>query len=124
MEIDLTHEEKKELRTMYAWYKSLTSKDKEEKNDVKQEYEEKFPHLKEKGISISDLDKLIFSQNQLNFIEDAQDTEFEIDYSYSGRGMFGDVCPAIRCDSHNDITTKAKTKIDSMGLGIVIYAEY
>ena len=134
--INLSNSEKKELRKIYGIFKDLKMYEgncrmfetveelQEEKKQIIEEYEKDFPKLKEENISIYDLPELIYSENQLRFINDAEETSFEIDYTYSGRGMYGDFCPCIRCDSHNDINTKAKTKIDSMGLGIVIYAEY
>lgn len=111
-DIKLLPEEKKDLRRLYGSYKNgfngaaFVNK------------------INELGINKVSIEPLIYSKNQLLFIKDAQDTDYEIDYGYSGRGMYGDCCPAIRCDSHNDITTKAKTQIDSMGKGIVIYAQY
>ena len=119
-QITFTSAEKKELRSLYAYYKSAESR--EEREECSQDFKEKFPNV---DLHISDLPEYIYSQNQLTFIEDAENTTcYEIDYGYSGRGMYGDVCPCIRCESHNDLTTTAKTQIDSMGLGIVIYAQY
>lgn len=129
--IELTYAEKKALRELYGQYKSITRDDcesREEYIDARQQmlnlYAEKYPQLIEAGIGMIDLPELIYSKNQLIFINDAEEAEGKLHYDYSGRGMYGDHCPALYCDSHNDITTKAKTKIDSMGLGIVIYAEY
>lgn len=134
--MELTSEEKKKLRLVYGDYKSLKMYNgdyqmfetreelKEARTNTINDFETDFPKLKENGITINDLPEHIYSKNQLQFIEDAEQTDFEIDYEYSGRGMFGDVCPCIRCDSHNDLKTKANTVIDSMGKGIVIYAQY
>ena len=134
--MELTSEEKSKLRQIYGYYKSLKMCDgdyqmfetkeelKEARAKVLNDFENEYPKLKEKGIGINGLPEHIYSENQLQFIEDAEQTEFDIDYSYSGRGMYGDVCPCIRCDSHNDLKTKANTVMDSMGKGIVIYAQY
>jgi hypothetical protein len=132
--MELTSREKSELRKIYADYQNIRENKYEmfdtieEKKDMLTEisinYEKVFPKLKEKGVGINGLPKHIYSKNQLQFIKDAEQTEFDVDYSYSGRGMFGDVCPCIRCDSHNDLKTKANTVMDSMGKGIVIYAQY
>jgi hypothetical protein len=115
--IELSYKEKEDLRKLYAKFQNINSE------KAISDYEINFPNLKKAGINIQDLPKLIYTKNQLLFIEDAEDAGLEIKYGYSGRGMFGDVCPAVHCDSHNDITTKAKTCIDGMGLGIVIYAQ-
>jgi hypothetical protein len=117
--IKFTAKEKQELRQLYAYYQSADSY--EEQKECSQKFKEKYPHV---DLHISDLPEHIYSSNQLIFIEDAENTCYEIDYGYSGRGMYGDVCPCIRCESHNDLKTTADTRIDSMGLGIVIYAQY
>lgn len=117
--IEFTSAEKRELRKLYSYYKSAESR--EERLECSQEFKENYGGT---DLHISELPEYIYSPNQLAFIEDAQDTCYEIDYGYSGRGMYGDVCPCIICESHNDITTAAKTQIDSMGLGIVIYAQF
>lgn len=132
--MELTSEEKKELRQIYADYQNVRMNKYqmfdtiEEKKDMLTEisiyFEKKYSKLKEKGIGINHLPEHIYSENQLQFIEDAEQTEFDVDFSYSGRGMFGDVCPCIRCNSHNDLKTKSNTVMDSMGKGIVIYAQY
>ena len=131
IKIELNSTQKRELRKLYANYKSLKVDESTTREEVKQakdeyqaEFTEKFPDLAKLG-SLGMLDEeLIYSKKQLKFIQDAEDEGLEVDYTYSGRGMYGDYCPAVRCDSHNDLTTKAKTRIDSMGRGIVIYAEY
>ena len=117
--INLTSQDKKDLRQFYAYYKSAENN--QERRELSADFNEKYPHLE---LHILDLPEHIYSANQLKFIEDAEETCFEIDYGYSGRGMYGDVCPCIRCESHNDLSTTAKTTIDSMGLGIVIYAQF
>lgn len=61
------------------------------------------------------------STNQDKFIEDAQNQGYEV-YDYSGRGMFGDTCPAITVDDPQDFKTNAGYYTDNMGLGYVLYA--
>lgn len=131
--MELTSREKSELRQIYADYQNIRENkyemfDTKERKDmligISNSIDKTYPKLKEMGIGINGLPEHIYSKNQLQFIEDAEQTDFEIDYGYSGRGMFGDVCPCIRCDSHNDLKTKANTVMDSMGKGIVIYAQY
>lgn len=137
--IVLNYQQKKELRFIFGEYRhfiansELYKGDKAIKwNNIKQDFIEKFPDVVSnickrfgttKEESICHLDKLIYSNNQLKFICDAKNDGLDIDYCYSGRFMFGDYCPAVRCDSNNDLTTRSKTKIDSMGTMIVIYAE-
>ena len=64
------------------------------------------------------------SANQQLFVADAEAQDCEVDYTYSGRGMYGQKCPAVRVGGPGDFGTKASTSSDSMGLGIVIYAPY
>ena len=46
--------------------------------------------------------------------------------SYSGRGMYGAICPAVVVDACEETTIRRATRvdlaIDSMGRGIVLYA--
>lgn len=65
-----------------------------------------------------------FSDNQKVFIADAEDAGYEVDYTYSGRGMFGAKCPAVRLDFGEHFNSDSKYKTDSMGRGTVVYAEY
>ena len=117
--INLTSSEKQDLRKWYAYYKSAETR--REQLEVSSDFQKEFSHLE---LNIFDLPEHIYSSNQLIFIEDAENKGYEIDYGYSGRGMYGDVCPCIHCESHNDLKTTADTRMDSMGLGIVIYAQF
>jgi hypothetical protein len=63
------------------------------------------------------------SENQIQFCKDAEDQDIDIDCSYSGRGMYGRQCPAVRLDRPNDIATRASVQTDGMGLGVVVYAQ-
>lgn len=63
------------------------------------------------------------SDNQVQFCKDAEDMGLDIDYRYSGRGMFGNQCPSVRVDEIDELTTTAKYNQDGMGLGYVLYAK-
>lgn len=63
------------------------------------------------------------SENQLRFCIDADEQGFELSYTYSGRGMFGKTCPSVKAENEAELETSAKTKEDSLGLGIIIYAQ-
>lgn len=62
--------------------------------------------------------------NQFQFVVEAEEQGLEVDYHYSGRGMYGRYCPAVRID--NDELTRVKFTADvwrdNMGLGWVLYA--
>lgn len=64
------------------------------------------------------------SENQELFVRDAEDQGFEVDYSYSGRCMYGETCPSVRVDSIGEFGTKAATRSDNMSLGYVIYCPH
>lgn len=62
------------------------------------------------------------SENQKMFIEDAEEQGFKVDYTYSGRGMYGKTCPSIIEERDGDrFGTKARTSSDNMGRDTVIY---
>ncbi len=58
--------------------------------------------------------------NQIRFCEKAIREGYAIDFSYSGRCMFGSRCPSIVCDSAAEFGFKGAS-IDNMGLQYVIY---
>lgn len=62
------------------------------------------------------------SKNQKQFVEDAEDQGHEIDYEYSGRGMFGAKCPSITVKGMGELNTSAEISWDNMGKDYVIYA--
>ena len=62
------------------------------------------------------------TRNQEQFCLDAEKEGFEIDFTYSGRGMYGKACPAVRLESTETFSTSANYTQDSMGLGTVLYA--
>lgn len=116
---------KKLLRSRYAWLKSLDRDD----FDSREEFVTQRDAMREeiKALfavqSINEIPEIIYSINQLQFIEDAENCGLDVDYGYSGRGMYGNTCPAVRLDHPNEITTTAKWQMDSMGLGVVVYAQ-
>ena len=64
------------------------------------------------------------SDNQVKFCQDAEDEGRDIDFEYSGRGMFGKTCPAVRVtEDEDEFKSKAKTQTDGMGTGVVVYAQ-
>ena len=62
------------------------------------------------------------SENQEQFVMDAEDQGLEVDYDYSGRHMYGRECQCVRVDNEWSFKTAASATSDSMGKGIVIYA--
>ena len=65
------------------------------------------------------------SDNQVQFCVDAERDDLELDFSYSGRGMYGRTCPSVTIgEDEDDFKTEADVKQDSMGRGKVIYAQY
>jgi len=66
---------------------------------------------------------LELSDNQKQFVKDAEDQGFEVEYDYSGRGMYGKTCPAVRLANIADFRTEAGYCSDSMGLGYIVYAK-
>jgi hypothetical protein len=63
------------------------------------------------------------SDNQMQFIKDAEDSDLEVTLTYSGRGMRGKQCPSVSVDEVSELSSKAKYRTDSMGKGIVMYAQ-
>lgn len=62
------------------------------------------------------------STNQRLFVRDAEKQGFKVDYTYSGRFMYGRRCPYIEVHGMGEFGTKAKTAWDNMGFDYVIYA--
>jgi hypothetical protein len=64
------------------------------------------------------------SDNQVKFCQEAEDDVQDIDYTYSGRGMYGNKCPAVRIGrDDDDFKSTAKTQTDGMGTEHIIYAQ-
>lgn len=56
---------------------------------------------------------------QMKFVLQAERDGFTVDYSYSGRFMFGRRCPAVRC-KHGEFGYRGSST-DQMGVGVVVY---
>ncbi len=67
------------------------------------------------------LDPSTFTDNQKRFVRAAERAGLTV-IPYSGRGMFGDVCPAVSVDHPEAFRTRAKVTTDSLGMGVVVYA--
>lgn len=59
---------------------------------------------------------------QIEFVKAAEAQGFEVDYTYSGRGMYGRRCPAVRLgrDEQGAFGFRGAS-LDGLGLGSVIY---
>jgi hypothetical protein len=65
-------------------------------------------------------DTLTAAQKQ--FIKLAEEHGLAVDYEYSGRGMFGRTCPAVRLKGGEFFPGRVLgMQSDSMGLGTVVY---
>lgn len=63
------------------------------------------------------------SANQKKFVKSAEKAGLDVDYSYSGRFMYGKTCPAVRVSYLEQWPGNPnKYSIDNMGKGYVIYA--
>lgn len=66
--------------------------------------------------------ELVLNPRQKAFVKKCEKEGLEIDMSYSGRGMFGRRCPAVRLDSLAEFPGNPHTySTDQMGLGVVVY---
>jgi hypothetical protein len=64
------------------------------------------------------------SENQKQFVADALEQNFEVNFDYSGRGMYGKLCPSITVERYEEnIVTEASVKKDALGLDSVVYAQ-
>lgn len=62
------------------------------------------------------------SEKQLKFVKSATKYDCKVFYDYSGRGMFGRVCPAIITKSViAPFPMKSEYRVDNMGKEYVIY---
>lgn len=66
--------------------------------------------------------KTTLSENQKAFVRAAERAGYDVDYTYSGRGMFGDTCPSIVVPRGRTFSTRARVEQDSLGLDTVVYA--
>jgi hypothetical protein len=64
------------------------------------------------------------TDNQSLFVQEAEEQGLNVYYDYSGRGMYGDLCPAVNIDADDLMRIKFTSNVcrDNMGLGYVIYA--
>jgi hypothetical protein len=72
--------------------------------------------------TLDDVEERELTENQKRFVEDALAEGLEVDYDYSGRGMYGKTCPAVRVDRYETFATRASYSTDAMGMGKVYYA--
>lgn len=128
--VELDREQKNKLRRLFADYQSQYNSDDWEDEGGWSAFslwrKAIFEDMKElSGLDdVDDIAANIWTANQLKFVRECEEEGHEIDWTYSGRGMFGEICPAVRCDSESEIQTTAKYLTDGMGLGIVCYARY
>ena len=102
------------------------SNDREERIELKKELSEiknEISKLLPEGVdwdSRKGLSLLGLSDNQIRFVMAAWDNDLLV-YSYSGRGMYGERCPAVTSDN---LPFNANVLTDNMGLSYVFYARY
>jgi len=102
------------------------SNDREERVELKKELSEIKKEISKflpEGVdwdSRKGLSLLGLSDNQIRFIMAAWERDFIV-YPYSGRGMYGECCPAVTSDN---LPFKANVLTDNMGLSYVFYARY
>lgn len=66
----------------------------------------------------------VLSEKQKKFVELCEAEGLEIDYDYSGRGMYGKTCPAVRVDGLDELSFNPnKYCVDNMGRGYVVYCQ-
>ena len=66
----------------------------------------------------------MLSKKEQKFVEKAEELGYEVDMSYSGRGMFGATCPSVTVNNPNDFIAEMGMKglkWDNMGLSYVVY---
>lgn len=84
-------------------------------------YRDEWTHQREE---LSAEEQYALTVNQARFCNDADRSGLKIDWTYSGRGMYGKLCPAVVVEQANELQTRAKVREDSMGRSVVIYAQY
>jgi hypothetical protein len=136
--MQLTTKQKQTLRKFYGEFKAIKMYDgsqkvyenRQEMFECKKEhlkyYTEEHPDLAEFFTfeTIPTIPELAYSENQLKFIEEADEQGLDIDYDYSGRGMYGDSCPSVTVEHTSDFKVTANYRTDSMGMDVVMYAQY
>jgi hypothetical protein len=61
------------------------------------------------------------TDKQRSFVRSAKKQGHVIDFNYSGRFMFGRMCPAVRVKYLDDFKGYNKYNRDQMGLGMIVY---
>lgn len=117
---------KKLLTSRFSWFKSLRRADYDSREEFLDEKETLMAELKAlfNVEDVAEIPQLVYSKNQLQFIEDAQNCGLNVNYGYSGRGMFGNICPSVTVDNLNELPTTAKWEWDNMGLSYVMYPKF
>lgn len=65
------------------------------------------------------------SARQKKFIKAVENAGLEVNFDYSGRGMYGKTCPSVTVSSLADFPGNPyKYEVDNMGLGYVVYAQH
>jgi hypothetical protein len=120
---NLTSEEKTKLTRILV--KDYYSRDTQDPDESESYLNEVQAELEEFGLdTIGDVEDLVYSDNQKLFILDMLSQGVDVDPTYSGRGMYGRVCPSVRMDYEGEYPTSANVVVDSMGRGVVVYAQY
>jgi hypothetical protein len=103
----MTPQEKESLYEIYSSYKRCNNKFYDNKEDIiadKKEiishYITYFPELAQKGITIDHLPEILYTRNQIIFLQDMEDHfDFEINYkdcfNYDWADIDGDICPSV-----------------------------
>lgn len=64
------------------------------------------------------------SPKQNRFVRICEQNKLKVYYTYSGKFMFGRICPAVNVDNLSELNFNAnKYSVDAMGLGYVVYCE-
>lgn len=120
---NLTPEEKTKLTRILV--KDYYSRDTQDPDESESYLNEVQAELEGFGLdTIGDVEELVYSDNQKLFILDMVSQGLDVDPTYSGRGMCGKVCPSVRMDYQGEYQTNANVVVDSMGKGVVVYAQY
>lgn len=79
---------------------------------------------RELGKTKTESPALRLSDNQKRFVNSARRAGHTVDYGYSGRGMYGRTCPAVRLRRGDEWRPGrgVQFQTDGMGLGTVVYA--
>ena len=61
------------------------------------------------------------TDKQKSFVKKCKKAGLEVDYTYSGRGMFGATCPSVVCKLEEFPGNPHIYSVDNMGLDYVVY---